>query len=84
MSKATSTTSTPKYRRILLKLSGEALRTPGSHDTISPEIVHRVAEDIQKVHALGVDHRVAQDKLFVRIGQWAQAHTADSDPLRHA
>ncbi len=38
-------TSTP-YRRILLKLSGEALRAPGSRDNISPEIVARIAREI--------------------------------------
>jgi uridylate kinase len=54
MPKSAASASKPKYRRILLKLSGEALRTPGSPDTISPEIVHRVSEDIQTVHALGV------------------------------
>ncbi len=42
MSEATSTS----YRRILLKLSGEALRAPGSRDNISPEIVARIAREI--------------------------------------
>ncbi len=42
MSEATST----PYRRILLKLSGEALRAPGSRDNISPEIVARIAREI--------------------------------------
>ncbi len=45
----------PKYQRILLKLSGEALRIKGAPDTISPEIVHQLAEDIRDVHALGVE-----------------------------
>ncbi len=45
----------PKYKRILLKLSGEALRSKGSHDTLSPEIVIQMAEDIQAVHRLGVE-----------------------------
>ena len=45
----------PKYQRILLKLSGEALRSKGSHDTLSPEIVMQMAEDIQSVHKLGVE-----------------------------
>ena len=45
----------PKYQRILLKLSGEALRSKGSHDTLSPEIVIQMAEDIQAVHNLGVE-----------------------------
>lgn len=41
----TDASCTP-YKRILLKLSGEALRAPGSMDNISPEIVARIAEEI--------------------------------------
>ena len=49
-----SDTSAPAYRRILLKLSGEALRSPGSMDNISPEIVARIAEEIAQAHRAGV------------------------------
>ena len=35
-----------KFKRVVLKLSGEALRAPGSHDNISPEIVERIAAEI--------------------------------------
>lgn len=48
-------TSKPKYKRILLKLSGETLRDKSSHDTISPEIVHRMAAEINAVHQMGVE-----------------------------
>ena len=44
----------PKYQRIVLKLSGEALREPGSRDNISPQIVHSIAEQIREIHAMGV------------------------------
>ena len=44
----------PKYSRLLLKISGEALRAPGSHDNISPEIVASVAAEIKEIHAKGV------------------------------
>ena len=44
----------PRYERIVLKISGEALRKPGSPDNISPEIVHEVALAIQEIHARGV------------------------------
>ena len=44
----------PKYRRIVLKLSGESLREPGSKDAISPQIVNRLALEIKEVQALGV------------------------------
>ena len=49
-----SDTSAPAYQRILLKLSGEALRSPGSMDNISPEIVARIAEEIAQAHRAGV------------------------------
>lgn len=44
----------PKYKRIVLKISGEALRVPGSNDNISPQIVHDIALQIKEVSKLGV------------------------------
>jgi uridylate kinase len=55
MPKSATKQASPKYRRILLKLSGEALRSVGGHETISPEIVQQMAEDIVAVHSLGVE-----------------------------
>jgi uridylate kinase len=43
----------PKYTRVLLKLSGEALGG-GSGASISPEAVHNMAEQIREVRDLGV------------------------------
>jgi uridylate kinase len=43
-----------KYRRIVLKLSGEALREPGSRENISPRIVEDIARQIREIHRLGV------------------------------
>jgi uridylate kinase len=48
----------PKYRRIVLKLSGEALRESGSQETISPAIVTNIAKQIQGVRQLGVETAV--------------------------
>lgn len=45
--------ATPKYRRILLKLSGEALGGTGGSG-ISPEAVHDIARQIGEVRELGV------------------------------
>jgi uridylate kinase len=45
--------STPAYRRILLKLSGEALMGSGTHG-IEPDILDQVAAEIGEVVALGV------------------------------
>ncbi len=42
------------YKRIVLKISGEALREAGSRDNISPQIVLAVAESIRDVQAMGV------------------------------
>lgn len=44
-----------KYKRIVLKLSGEALREPGSGDNISPQIVSRIASEIKEIRSLGVE-----------------------------
>lgn len=45
----------PKFKRIVLKLSGEALRVPGSNDTISPQIVNDIAQSVAEVRNLGVE-----------------------------
>lgn len=39
------------FKRVVLKLSGEALRAKGSHDNISPEIVGRIAREIHEARA---------------------------------
>lgn len=44
----------PVYKRIVLKLSGEALRERGARENISPQTVREIAERIQEMHALGV------------------------------
>ncbi len=45
--------SEPKYKRILLKLSGEALMGNGNYG-IDPDVIHRLAVEIKEVVALGV------------------------------
>ena len=44
----------PKYQRVLLKMSGEALLGDGKFG-ISPKYVRFLAEEIRDVHALGVE-----------------------------
>ena len=44
-----------KFRRVLLKLSGEALREPGSQDNISPPIVENIASQIKAAHQGGLE-----------------------------
>src|SRR2546421_7485825 len=48
----------PVYKRIVLKLSGEAVRESGAKENISPAIVREIAERIKEVKALGVQTSV--------------------------
>ncbi|GAA5494307.1 uridylate kinase [Rubritalea halochordaticola] len=43
------------FKRVVLKLSGEALRESGSQDNISPEIVERIACEIKAAHSTGME-----------------------------
>jgi uridylate kinase len=44
----------PVFKRVLLKLSGEALQGEGGYG-ISPPVLEALAEEIKEVHALGVE-----------------------------
>jgi uridylate kinase len=43
----------PKYRRIVLKLSGEALKNAANGDPIDSAILNRICLQIKQVHAMG-------------------------------
>src|SRR3982075_3183169 len=58
MSNSPTVAGKPKYRRIVLKLSGEALRESGSQETISPAIVTNIAKQVKEVRDLGVQTSV--------------------------
>src|SRR2546425_8654302 len=45
---------TPPYKRVVLKLSGEALQERGARDNISPAVVREIGERIKEVNQLGV------------------------------
>ena len=47
-------TDQPAYKRIVLKLSGEAVQERGGRDNISPTVVREIAERIKEVRDLGV------------------------------
>ena len=49
---------TPAYRRIVLKLSGEALRERGAKENISPQIVREIALRVKEVRDAGVQTSV--------------------------
>jgi len=44
-----------EFKRVILKLSGEALREEGSRDNISPEIVSGIATQIKDANAAGIE-----------------------------
>lgn len=46
---------TRRFKRVLIKLSGEALREIGSHDNISPPIVENIASQIKAAHQSGLE-----------------------------
>jgi uridylate kinase len=48
----------PTYKRVVIKLSGEALREPGARENISPQIVRDIAGCIKAVRDLGVQTSV--------------------------
>jgi uridylate kinase len=49
-----SAKASPAYKRIVLKLSGEAVRESGARENISPQIVRSIAERVKEVVDLGV------------------------------
>ncbi len=51
-------TEAPAYKRIVLKLSGEALQERGARENISPPVVREVAARIKEVLDLGVQTSV--------------------------
>lgn len=44
-----------RYKRVVLKVSGEALRETGSRDNISPQIVQQIAAQIRDVKEMGIE-----------------------------
>ncbi|HEY0367983.1 MAG TPA: UMP kinase [Chthoniobacterales bacterium] len=48
----------PTYKRVVIKLSGEALRELGARENISPQIVRDIAQNIKRVRDLGVQTSV--------------------------
>jgi len=46
--------SQPKFKRIVLKLSGEVLRNKESGETIDADVLEALAREVREVHALGV------------------------------
>jgi uridylate kinase len=49
-----TTPATPKYKRVLLKISGEALKNYQTGEPIDSAVLKRLAEDIKVIRAMGV------------------------------
>ena len=66
---------TRKFRRVLVKRSGEALREPGSTDNSSPPIVEDIAAQIKAAHQTGleiaeikeINRRLADEGIAFRL-----------------
>ena len=65
-------TSKAAYKRIVLKLSGEALRESGARETISPQIVKEIARQVKEVYDLGVPERRDVWRSYIRHTQGAK------------
>ena len=56
------------YRRILLKLSGEALAGDGKHGNLDPEVLKRIAAEIREVTLIPTDARGGRVQVAVVVG----------------
>lgn len=66
-----------KYKRVLLKLSGEAMRSKLSRQNIEPEMVHTIATRIKSAKAMGVQMAVVIGGGNIFRGGRGQAHRID-------
>ena len=77
-----------KFKRVVLKLSGEALREPGSQDNISPEIVEAIAEQIKIGQQQGIEYgngvwtEYAYDELTFRLVNLTTRRASGANPLQ--
>lgn len=49
-----TTAQEPKYKRIVLKISGEILRDKGNGDTIDPEVLNALCNELREIHEMGI------------------------------
>ncbi|GBC59297.1 uridylate kinase [Desulfonema ishimotonii] len=74
--------ATPKYRRIVLKLSGEALMGDQSFG-IAPDIIQYVADEIRSVTAMGVEVAVVVGGGNIFRGIAASSYNMDRASADH-
>ena len=71
--------STPKYKRVLIKLSGEALAGKAGYG-LDEDVISRIVEEIKKIHEMGVEIALvigAGNFWRGRQGQQMDRSTAD-------
>src|SRR4029079_17471553 len=68
--------STPVYKRVLLKLSGEALMGDQQFG-VDPKVVVRIADDIQDIQRLGVETAIWIGAVNISRGLAASARGMD-------
>ncbi len=66
----------PKFRRILLKLSGEALMGAQPFG-LDPDVIRRIAEEVSEVHDLGVEVAMVIGGGNIYRGLAAETHGID-------
>jgi len=71
----------PVYRRIVLKLGGEALQSHTRSSSIDPQVTHAVASQIKEVQALGVQVAVVMGGGNIFRGTGATAQTQGIDRI---
>ena len=69
----------PAYRRILLKLSGEALQSSHPGSSIDTKVAHAIAAQIKEVHDLGIQIGVVIGGGNIFRGTGATANTRGID-----
>lgn len=55
MAQKSATSKGPRYKRVLLKLSGEAFQNRETKDSLDPETLVSIAKQVKKVKKLGVE-----------------------------
>jgi uridylate kinase len=55
MSPDSNTAAKPKYKRVILKLSGEVLRSSETGDPIDWDTLKRICQQIKEIHSLGTE-----------------------------
>src|SRR5437762_14017927 len=76
-------TEAPAYKRIVLKLSGEALRERGARDNLSPAVVRGIAERIKDVRDLAVQVSVVIAGGYIWRGLSAADRGVDRTTADH-